>query len=290
MPLESQEIQDLLSPVPCVTVTPDAVVSQAVALMSEEHLSSTMVVEDGVLVGIFTERDFLNRVAASGLSPATTSVRDVMTASPQALKATDSVGAAIDLMAVRGFRNVPIVDEDRRPVGVLRVREVIAHLAFQLRRVSSSEESEFDSESRAALQALGKVPVEQLAKGKGEPIRVYQTDPIRDALALMRDRHVGAVVVEDSQSDICGIFTERDVVVRLASEDMSLEAPVMTVMTRDPIRLLTSFTVSAALSCMHAGRFRHLPLADDSGRPGGLISIRDILGLVAARTEQDTPA
>jgi len=288
MPLENQEIQDLLRPVPCVTVTPDAPVAQAIALMSEEHLSSTMVVEEGVLVGIFTERDFLNRVAAADLPAATTLIRDVMTGSPEALKASDSVGAAIDLMAYRGFRNVPIVDDERRPVGVLRVREVIAHLAFQLRRVDLSEESAFDSESRAALQALGKLPVERLAKGKGEPIRVYQTDPIRDALALMRDRHVGAVVVENSQSDICGIFTERDVVVRLARDDMSLEAPVMTVMTRDPIRLLTSFTVSAALSCMHAGRFRHLPLADDSGRPGGLISIRDILGLVASRGEQDS--
>jgi CBS domain-containing protein len=285
MPLESQEIQDLLRPVPCVTVTPDAPVSQAVGLMAEEHLSSTMVVSEGVLVGIFTERDFLNRVAAAGLASSTTVIRDVMTADPESLKATDSVGAAIDLMAVRGYRNVPIVDDARRPVGVLRVREVIAHLAFQLRRVDSEEESAFESESRAALQALGKLPVEHLAKGKGEPIRVFQTDPIRDALELMRDRHVGAVVVENSEANICGIFTERDVVVRLAREDMSLEAPVMTVMTPDPIRLLTSFTVSAALSCMHAGRFRHLPLADDSGRPGGLISIRDILGLVASRAE-----
>jgi CBS domain-containing protein len=286
MPLENQQIQDLLSPVPCVSVTPDAVVSQAVALMSEEHLSSTMVVEDEVLVGIFTERDFLNRVAAAGLSPAATLIRDVMTASPHALQATDSVGAAIDLMAFRGFRNVPIVDDARRPVGVLRVREVIAHLAFQLRRVDSSEESTFDSVSRAALQDLGKVPVDQLAKGKGEPARVRHTDPIRDALEIMRDRHVGAVVVENSEADICGIFTERDVIVRLAREELNLEAAVMTVMTPDPIRVLTSFTVSAALSCMHAGRFRHLPLADDNGRAGGMISISDILGLVASRSER----
>jgi len=290
VPLESQQIQNLLSPVPCITVAPDASVSEAVALMSEEHLSSTMVVEDGVLVGIFTERDFLNRVAAADLSPVTTCVKDVMTSGPSALKATDSVGDAIDLMANRGFRNVPIVDESGGPVGVLRVREVIAHLAFQLRRVDSSEESTFDSESRAALQALGKLPVESLAKGKGTPARVYQTDPIREALAMMRDRKVGAVVVENSQADICGIFTERDVIVRLAGSDMSLEAPVMTVMTPDPIRLLTSFTVSAALSCMHAGRFRHLPLADDSGRMGGIISIRDILGLVATRSSQDKPS
>ena len=268
-----------------MTVTPDAAVAQAVALMSDEHLSSTMVVENDVLVGIFTERDFLNRVAAAGLSPAQTLVRDVMTRDPKSLKASDSVGSAIDLMAGRGFRNVPIVDDLGRPVSVLRVREVIAHLAFQLRRVDASEESAFDSESRAALQALGEVPVERLTHGKGELARVYQTAPIREALAMMRDRKVGAVVVENSQADICGIFTERDVVMRLADDALSLEAPVMTVMTRDPIRLLTSFTVSAALSCMHAGRFRHLPLADDSGRMGGIISIRDILGLVATRTQ-----
>ena len=283
MPLESQQIQSLLHPAQCVTVAPSAMVSEAIGLMSEEHLSSTMVVEDGRLVGIFTERDFLSRVAAAGLSPTATLMRDVMTPDPEALQGTDSVGAAIDLMAVRGFRNVPIVDSQRAPIGVLRVREVIAHLAFQLRRVASANESSFDSASREALAALGETPVNQLANHAAA--RVYQTAPIREALTLMRDKSVGAVVVQNSQADICGIFTERDVVVSLADKDLSLEAPVMTVMTPDPIRLMTSFTVSAALSCMHAGRFRHLPIADDTGRAGGIISIRDILGLVASRTE-----
>lgn len=283
MPLENKAIEDLLHPAACLTVAPGATVSHAVSLMSEERMSSILVTEDDFLVGIFTERDFLNRVAAAGKLASNVLIQDVMTPDPESLLPTDSVGAAIDLMARRGFRNVPVVSESRAPLGVLRVREVIAHLTIQLSSVPASDESVFDATSKAVLRELGQTPVAKLANPKAAC--VAQTDPIREALAMMRDRHIGAVVVENSHDDICGIFTERDVVMRLAG-DISLDAPVLTVMTPDPIRLLASFTVSAALSCMHAGRFRHIPLADDSGRAAGMISIRDILALVASRYDE----
>ncbi|MDP6945711.1 MAG: CBS domain-containing protein [Myxococcota bacterium] len=284
MPLESKTIQDILRPALCVTVAPDDTVAHAIGLMSEEHVSSVLVTQDEILVGIFTERDFVSRVAVTGASANRVLVRDVMTPDPEALLTTDSVGAAIDLMAGQRYRNVPIVSDKRVPLGVLRVREVIAHLAVQLNGVKSSEESVFDAASKAALKELGHTPVDRLATA--DFVRVTQTSPIRDALELMRDRKVGAIVVQNAYDDICGIFTERDVVVRVARDDTNLEAPVLTVMTPDPIRLMTSFTVSAALSCMHAGRFRHLPIADDTGRANGMISIRDILNLVASRYDE----
>jgi len=283
VPLEAEKIQDLLRPASFFSVIPDDTVAAAVALMSDEHVSSILVTDNGLLVGIFTERDFLNRVAAAGASPVRTRIRDVMTPDPEVLLPSDSVGMAIDLMARKGYRNVPVVNDRREPLGVLQVREVIAHLAVLLNGVKATQESPLDSTSKAALQELGALSVDRVANTN--PISMYQTDPIRDALAVMRDRHVGAVVVQNSQSDICGIFTERDVVVRLSGDDQSLEEPLLTVMTPDPIRLLTSFSVSAALSCMHAGHFRHLPIADSTGRANGIISIRDILSLVASRYE-----
>jgi CBS domain-containing protein len=87
-----------------------------------------LVVDGGRLEGIFTSRDFLNRVAALRVDPKTITLGDVMTAAPRTLRPRDGVVFAINWMAVEGFRNVPIVDDDGAILGVLTVWDVMRHL------------------------------------------------------------------------------------------------------------------------------------------------------------------
>jgi CBS domain-containing protein len=87
-----------------------------------------LIVEGHVLVGIFTSRDFLNRVAAERRDPGEVALGDVMTPAPKTLRPRDGVAFAINWMAVEGFRNVPIVDDDGRIQGVLTVWDVMRHL------------------------------------------------------------------------------------------------------------------------------------------------------------------
>ncbi|HEY1559244.1 MAG TPA: CBS domain-containing protein [Kofleriaceae bacterium] len=82
----------------------------------------------GRLEGIFTSRDFLNRVAAVRADPKTIALGDVMTPAPRTLRPRDGVVFAINWMAVEGFRNVPIVDDDGAILGVLTVWDVMRHL------------------------------------------------------------------------------------------------------------------------------------------------------------------
>lgn len=81
----------------------------------------------GVLTGIFTSRDYLNRVAAVGADPLRLSVGSVMTRRPRTLTPRDPVAFAINWMAIEGFRNVPIVDGDD-VLGVLTVWDVMRQL------------------------------------------------------------------------------------------------------------------------------------------------------------------
>ena len=111
-----------------VTVAPADPVSVAVAAMREHKVDCVLVVDSDALVGIFTERDFLHRVTAEHRDPATTAIEVVMTRNPDTLRETDCMTYAINKMAVRGFRNVPIVDEAGRPLSVLDVRIVMMHL------------------------------------------------------------------------------------------------------------------------------------------------------------------
>lgn len=103
-------------------------VVQAFDLMSRESHDCVLVVDGDELAGIFTSRDFLNRVAAERGDPQTLTLGQVMTANPRSLRPRDGVAFAINWMAVEGFRNVPIIDDVGRLLGVLTVWDVMRHL------------------------------------------------------------------------------------------------------------------------------------------------------------------
>ena len=103
-------------------------VSRAFDQMSREVYDCVLVMRDDELAGIFTSRDFLNRVAAVRADPAALVLGDVMTPTPRTLRPRDPVAFAINWMAVEGFRNVPIVDEAGAIQGVLTVWDVMRHL------------------------------------------------------------------------------------------------------------------------------------------------------------------
>lgn len=81
-----------------------------------------MVVEDGRLAGIFTERDALFRVLAAGLDPERTTLAQVMTADPAVIPVTASLSHAMHVMHDGGFRHLPVV-EGGKPVGMVSLRD-----------------------------------------------------------------------------------------------------------------------------------------------------------------------
>jgi CBS domain-containing protein len=103
-------------------------VSRAFDQMSREAHDCVLVMQERTLAGIFTSRDFLNRIAAERADPAAIALGDVMTAAPRTLRPRDPVAFAINWMAIEGFRNVPIVDDDGEVLGVLTVWDVMRHL------------------------------------------------------------------------------------------------------------------------------------------------------------------
>jgi len=112
---------------PLLVVSPDTSVASAVAQMRERRYSCTLVNEAGKLVGIFTERDYLNRICGAPHGP-DSSVGEVMTRDPDTLYADDDVAYAINLMATADHRTIPIVDVRGRPIGVYTISDVLAHL------------------------------------------------------------------------------------------------------------------------------------------------------------------
>lgn len=123
-----KSIRDVISDTPPLVVGPRDTVLEVVAALSERHAAAALVATADGLVGIFTERDYLVRIVAAGRSAETTMVGSVMTPEPDTLCLDDDVTYAINRMAVRGYRNVPIVDDGGHPLGVVGVRDVVSHL------------------------------------------------------------------------------------------------------------------------------------------------------------------
>jgi CBS domain-containing protein len=101
---------------------------------------------------------------------------------------------------------------------------------------------------------------------------------VAEAIHKMLDHHVGAVAVVDGDYRVAGIFTERDVLHRLSLSQMDPQTtPVRELMTT-PVEMATQHTgTGEALSIMLERHFRHLPVADDSGKLLGVLSIRNLL-------------
>ena len=111
------------------SITPDAPIRDAVHRMVEKRIGCLVVVDpSGRLAGIFTERDLLKRVAATGDADLDVPVRDAMTADPVVLREMDSMAVALHKMAVGGFRHLPTVDRENRPTGIYSVRDILSKL------------------------------------------------------------------------------------------------------------------------------------------------------------------
>lgn len=99
-------------------------VAEAARLMKQRNVGAMMVVDDGRLVGMFTERDALFRVLAAGLDGGSTPLAQVMTRNPRTITPERSFAHALGFMHEGRFRHLPVV-EDGRPVGMISVRDAL---------------------------------------------------------------------------------------------------------------------------------------------------------------------
>ena len=120
----SQRIRSVMERKKLLTAPPETTVSDAAKLMAKKNVGAVMVVENELLVGIFTERDVVFRVIAKGRDTQTTQLSDVMTAEPQTLDPDKTFGYALLMMHENGFRHVPVI-ENGKPIGIVSSRNAL---------------------------------------------------------------------------------------------------------------------------------------------------------------------
>lgn len=132
LPTDRKIVPDVITaPQDLATVTPKVTVAEVSELMATRRIGAILVVEKGKLAGIFTERDALVRVIAKGVDPKTTTVAEVMTRNPDTILPTESVQTALDLMAARGYRHLPVIDEGKL-YGIISIRDLYRSVKAQM--------------------------------------------------------------------------------------------------------------------------------------------------------------
>ncbi|WP_412565771.1 CBS domain-containing protein [Thalassobius sp. MITS945101] len=134
---------------------------------------------------------------------------------------------------------------------------------------SQSEETNMQSENATVGDVL---------RGKGSEVFTITPDAtLHNAVEILRDRGIGALMVSNDAGQLCGILSERDIVRKLAdTPGQTLPQLVKDVMTEKVETATPDEPLVAALKRMTAGRFRHLPVASE-GELLGMVTIGDVI-------------
>jgi len=150
-------------------------------------------------------------------------------------------------------------------------------------QLDSSDEAYFDEADRESThrfdEKLLQAPISVLSRRI--PMVFSEGDSVQSAVRAMQAEHRGVVLISEDgtrQTPLVGIFTERDVLLRVVDRGRHPGSVCLReVMAKNPESLPRTAPVAAVLNKMSVGGFRHVPIIDNRGRPVFVVSVRDVV-------------
>lgn len=289
-----------LKPSPAVTIKPKTSVAEAAQLMSAKRENCVLVIEDDNISGIFTAKDLAFKVVGSGLDASVTTVDQIMTRNPLYATTDTSATEGLNLMVNKGFRHLPVMDENNEVSGILDITKCYHEAMEKLERayqssrklydalegvqteLGSSQPAQIINYVEALKQRMEGPDLESVLDGT-PPTYVGVRTTVYEAASLMKQNHTTAVLVTD-HDQVKGIFTSKDVVLRVIAAGLDPKnCSVIRVMTPHPDVAPQNMSIQVALRTMHEGRYLNLPVM---GPNAELVGVVDVLKLTYATLEQ----
>ncbi|GAB1317869.1 Ribosomal protein subunit S4 [Madurella fahalii] len=290
-----------LKPSQALQIKPSTTVSEAAQLMAAKREDCVLVTDDDDrIAGIFTAKDLAFRVVGAGLKANSVTIADIMTKNPLCARTDTSATDALDLMVRKGFRHLPVMDENQDISGVLDITKCFYDAMEKLERAYASSRRLYDAlegvqselgtsqpqqiiQYVEALRSKMSGPTLETVLNGMPPTTVSVRTSVKEAAQLMKENHTTAVLVQD-QGAITGIFTSKDVVLRVIAPGLDpATCSVVRVMTPHPDFAPMDMSIQAALRKMHDGHYLNLPVMNDGGEIVGMV---DVLKLTYATLEQ----
>ncbi|KAI0104639.1 hypothetical protein GGR51DRAFT_521616 [Nemania sp. FL0031] len=290
-----------LKPSQALQIKPSTTVAEAAQLMAAKREDCVLVTDDDDrIAGIFTAKDLAFRVVGTGQKATNVTIAEIMTKNPLCARTDTSATDALDLMVRKGFRHLPVMDENQDISGVLDITKCFYDAMEKLERAYASStklyaalegvQSELGTSQPAqiiqyveALRSKMSGPTLESVLNGEPPTTVSVRTSVREAAMLMKEHHTTAVLVQD-QGQITGIFTSKDVVLRVIAPGLDpATCSVVRVMTPHPDFAPMDMSIQAALRKMHDGHYLNLPVMNAEGEIAGMV---DVLKLTYATLEQ----
>ncbi|RMZ75758.1 hypothetical protein DV737_g5144, partial [Chaetothyriales sp. CBS 132003] len=290
-----------LKPSQALQIKPSTTVAEAAQLMAAKREDCVLVTDDDDrIAGIFTAKDLAFRVVGAGVKAREVTIEQIMTKNPLCARTDTSATDALDLMVRKGFRHLPVMDENQDISGILDITKCFYDAMEKLERAYSSSRKLYDA-LEGVQSELGASQPQQIIQYV-EALRLKMSGPtlesvlnglppttvsvrtsVKEAAQLMKENHTTAVLVQD-QGSITGIFTSKDVVLRVIAPGLDpANCSVVRVMTPHPDFAPTDMSIQAALRKMHDGHYLNLPVMNETGEIVGMV---DVLKLTYATLEQ----
>ncbi|KAF7732886.1 hypothetical protein EC973_000162 [Apophysomyces ossiformis] len=289
-----------LRPAQALTVRQTILVIEAAQLMAAKRSDCVLVVdEEEHLCGIFTAKDLAYRVVADNLDSRAIMVSHIMTKDPMCVTADTSAQDALNLMVSRGFRHLPVCNEEGDIFGLLDITKCLYEALNKMERAYGSSRKLYDAlegverewanspvqfvQYMEALRDKMSCPDLTTVLDHAGPVQVTVKANVREVAKLMKEYHTTAVLVMD-HGGLAGIFTSKDIVLRVIAAGLAPEnCSVVRVMTPHPDTATPTTSTLDALKKMHDGHYLNLPVLDEDKTVIGLV---DVLRLTYATLEQ----
>ncbi len=258
-----------------VSVDMDSSVAATVDAMRDAGRSCACIVEGPTLVGIFTQRDVLQR-AIGRPSTWDRPITEEMTGSVRTMLDTQSAAEGLAIMNDWWVRSVPVLDAGSQLVGNLSFYTMI-------RTIGGMLASQIDETSGQVTSEHGLAFIDFTGLNTSNPVMVGMDDTVETAAHHMKVRGIGSLLVTDDHRHLVGVLSEFDLLMEIGCDTSDLsKIAVKEVMTADPVVLAARSPVADAIGQIIEHEFSHVPLVGESGRPVGVASFRDIAAYVEA--------
>ena len=241
-----------------VTTGPaSASVFAVIETMVAEDIGRIMITDNDVPVGVFTEKDVVKRVVNAGIDARNTAINKVMTTPVRAVREETHIIDALGRMYRGKYRHLLVRGRRGKVIGIVSMRRIL-NLAVEL------------GQGLKETRTVGDIAA-------GAIVFVEANSSVQEAVHIMAKKNVTAVVVKTGGRPE-GIFTERDVLRRVAAKELPVKAtPIKQVMTQPIITMPQTALVGDVLAEMYRRDIRNMPVKADSGDLVGLVSMPEIL-------------
>jgi signal-transduction protein with cAMP-binding, CBS, and nucleotidyltransferase domain len=258
-------LSNKVSEIMTTTLTTASVTSsiqQVLEMMVAADVGRIIVTNKEVPVGIFTEKDVLKRVVNSNIDPRKSLIKEVMTSPIRAVREETHIIEAFGKMYRGKYRHLLVRGKRGKIVGIVSMRRILG-IAVEL------------GQGLSETKTIGSLV-------SGEALFVDESSSVYQTIDLMIQKGVASIVVSTAGTPH-GIFTERDVLKRVAAKGIDTkQTQVKQVMTSPLVTMAKTALIGEALTEMYRRDIRNMPVIEPGGELMGIVSMPDILQYAAA--------